>query len=373
MSIEDRSEFQADLRRDVGEIYKGGLDPEIQPTAIPGLAELAEALCTDGPSDSSSEYYGNAAENLLHRVMANLVPTALFRTGNKEQQQGLTELFGIGEERNLGRVERRSRAAPYLGYKTPTGGDVLKKATRTINGTKRLLTDLVLDEVVAQLLLLADFHGFSYIGRFRSHKQDQVLLNLTPLEIVSRKDELQVGRRAVQSARLSMTILKELVDLGIEGFSAAVEKRTPQTLGQLAERALNVHRSNPREFPSNALKDLLTWAIERVGTLKGEKYGLKLFFGLDEAQGWTADMRYRKASNFLDFDSEHSPDPIFATPTLLSVLRETRDQIVMLAAEIGFSMSDYWEVDSDIIRMDTDLVRHWQSYAPKPPNPHEGV
>jgi hypothetical protein len=366
-------DFRDRLCQDVAYIYEEGLDPEIEPKAIPVLAELAEALSSDS-NNGEIGFYGNAVENAFHHAIAELTPTTtLFRAGEHQRQEGLTELFGIGEKRITRLGARQSRAAPSLGYTTDSGGEVLRKAGRTVEGAKYKLSDLIIDEVVGQLINRADRNGFSYTGRFRGHDQNQ-MPTLTPLEIASRKDNLLTGQRAVQSARLSMTILQELVNLGNEGFDAAVEKRTLQTLGELAERALDARRSNPREFPSDAFKELLTWAIERIGILKGEKHGLKLFFGLGEAQGWTADMRYRKASNFLDFDPEHSPDPIFATPPLLSVLRETRDQLVMLAAEINFTITDYWEVDSDIIRMDTDLVTHWQSYAPKgSPRPRGGV
>jgi hypothetical protein len=143
--------LSAALAKDVDNIYKDGFPELVEPQTIPALAELAEAL-SPTPNDGKDDYCRQTVEALLRQAVGRLRPAAY--------RPGVSELLGLGADA-LRIGVRRDRAAEHFNRKS---GDALRKAKEG----KGLLIDARLDELVGQLVALAEAASFKYEGRFAS-------------------------------------------------------------------------------------------------------------------------------------------------------------------------------------------------------------
>jgi hypothetical protein len=156
--------FAAALLGDVRHIYAQGLERKLDLRALPVLAELAETVSA-APNNGEADYYCVAVEATLHRAIARIGPDErisqgkrpLRGTSQKERQSCITELLGIGESPggNIGR--RLEDAASALGF---TSGRSLQNNKRD----GRYLLDLFFDDLVSQLIGLADEHSFACLA-----------------------------------------------------------------------------------------------------------------------------------------------------------------------------------------------------------------
>lgn len=150
----------AALLGDVRRIYVQGLDRNFDLQALPVLAELAEAVSAM-PNNGKADYYCVVVKAILHRAIARIGPDErisrgkrpLKGTSQEKRRDCITELLGIGEYPggNIGR--RLDDAALALGF---TSG-------RSLQNNKRdgqYLLDLFFDDLVSQLVGLADEHSF---------------------------------------------------------------------------------------------------------------------------------------------------------------------------------------------------------------------
>jgi hypothetical protein len=119
---------------------------------MPALAELAEVVCAK-PNDGGDDYYAQVVEALLHKSIDRIGDDGPI--SSDERRTGFRELFGIGEDPGGDLTRRRDDAALSLGF---SSGDSLRKADRG----GRYVIDIFLEEIVEQLLVLANEHDFFY-------------------------------------------------------------------------------------------------------------------------------------------------------------------------------------------------------------------
>jgi hypothetical protein len=327
--------FQAQLVQDVESIYKAGFDSLAQPQTLPALAELAYAL---GPD---AEDCGDAIEGVLHGSIASLArKTRLFltrKTNEAKIKVGLTELFGLGEERGLNLTDRRDRAGPPLGY--PNGDDGMRKAKRD----KQDLTYRIVEELTQCLMELAAIRNFSYTRRFESDLSGY----LTPLEEVNAQGLHQAGRQGIGAATLSTGLLKDLYTICTDGLEAAAAGRSLTVLNDLARHTLKTDESDSAQA---AIEAILAWTVDQVGKDSSwQRTGLRLFLGLDDdVKGKTLTERCELADTYIG--GEYDPDYLFPG-WAVELLRATRNWLVILAIETDYRMvSDHWRLDGGLIR-----------------------
>ena len=149
---QDHDAYRETLAAELQRVYKDGLNEKIEAVSIPILAELAEGISGE-KNAGEKDYYGLQVENLLRMTIRRLEKT-------KKRREGLEKLFGIAsEERVLGLDYRRDDAAKPLGYKN-------KETLRHGKVNKRPFADVILEELLDQMLVLATEYGFVYTARY---------------------------------------------------------------------------------------------------------------------------------------------------------------------------------------------------------------
>jgi hypothetical protein len=136
----DQTELAGAFKRDLRYIYEEGLPDDLSQGDIPDLAELAAIVA--GRTGGAS--------------LADIIEAMLFRALNLVQvdhQEGLEALFGLGDPRTIELTKRRDIAAPLLDYRN---ADSLRRSKK--GDPPQLVTDLLLDDVVEQLIILAKKH-----------------------------------------------------------------------------------------------------------------------------------------------------------------------------------------------------------------------
>jgi len=151
--------FQAALEADLGKIHKNGIPERIEAGYAPAMTELAAAITKERYA-GEADYYSQQVEHLLRQSIGR-IPTSheiglLPKT--KQRHEGLEKLFGIAGDRGLGLNARRENAAKPLGYKD---AETLRRG----EVTKRPLLDVILDELVSQMLVLANEHDFVSVAQ----------------------------------------------------------------------------------------------------------------------------------------------------------------------------------------------------------------
>lgn len=269
-------QFKVVLAQDVRYVYAKGLDETIEATVIPALANLAEGL--NGTSGKPDErYYGDIVEATLHRVIGGV--------SRGKRREGLSTLFGLGVVRVEGQIGlRRDQAAPLLGF---TSGDSLRQSERE----GRKVVDIFLEEIVDQLMVLADEAGLSFANWSAStpdHSETQAPLDGAdaPSGIrVTRDDPYRAARFATSvsnvSTELSITIFRELERLSISGFSTATEDCLMPTLVKLA----HVVRGDDHLASFIVPEELLASAIRGTVTDQPRHEEVMALFGLGRFRG----------------------------------------------------------------------------------------
>jgi hypothetical protein len=148
----DNSNWRDGLAADLSLLYRDGLTEDIEPIAAPVLAELA--LAVSGETYRSQEgFYRFQIEDLLCAAIRRQEKT-------RKRRLGLEKLFGIaGEKTVLGLEDRRDDAAPFFGYRSK---DTLRRGE--VNG--RPFEDVAQENLLRQMLALADEHGFAYTAPY---------------------------------------------------------------------------------------------------------------------------------------------------------------------------------------------------------------
>jgi hypothetical protein len=334
------------LLHDLTTIYKKGLDPEGRPGTVPALAELARAV--DGTYDWKPDYYRRAIELLLLDVFARLpYATQLFRAEAPRVEQGLTYLFGLGEDSGTKVTYRRMKAGPLLGY--PDGNEGLRKAER--QGSP--LIDRLIEEITDWLLAVAVEENFVYRGRFIHPGTAH-----TPLEAVIANRPFPFGVQSVKAGRLSICLLKDLYLVCTKGLSAAAASETLEVLPKLAQHSLGIVDGQPAQ--ADAIEEILLWASENaaeateVAGHEANLAALRLYLDIDDP-GKQAPLtdRHNLASSRLSLSDSARlfPDEI------VMLLRGTRDFLLILATE-----ADYWTVPENG-NSDTALFRYWHEQS----------
>ncbi len=323
--------WQVELNRDVARVYHQGLEPTISPRAIPALAELAEEASAD-KFDGSDDFYAEVVEQALHRAIAEVArSTALFRTGDKQIEEGLAKLFGIHGERRLGLGSRRDDAGPSLGYLN--GDEGLRKAKRD----GRRLYEVIIDELTEQLIAIAAELSVGYQRRFQPLESD-----LPPFELVKGMQDLKRGWRGPRIAGLSDSLLDELRELCACGLTTDDETRLSDryfpNLRGLTERVMDLGKSSG--FPRDAVETVLSWAIDRVvilGIADEQRDGFFALFGIGKYRGMSLERRLSL------YPKEMRTERWNDTPTLRDALQssvtdivDVRDKLLELSIEVGY-------------------------------------
>jgi len=326
--------FQTQLRADLAGVYEDSFDPLMDPEDRPALAELAGALEPDANGT-------DAVESLLVDSIETLSQaTRLFKTGKAQVKAGLIELFGLGGEHGKALTERGKEAGPLLGY--PNGYDGLRKAQRS---NQKLIARL-LDELTQCLMELAATRDFTYTGQYEPRLHG----NATPLEEVDARLTHQSGRRGVQAALLSVSLLKDLYTICVEGLEQATEGKSTLVISSLARHALKVDDSEPA---APVIASLLTWVTNRMSKNDSwRKVGIEVLLGLTEASKHKPlAERCQEAEDWIG--GIYDPDYLFPG-WAVEILREMRDWLIVLAVETG-----YWTHD-DRRELDSGLIRLWE-------------
>ena len=144
--------WQNQLAADLLLIYRDGLSESIEPIVVPGLAELAVTV-SGQPYSREDDYYFLQISNLLRSAIRRQEKT-------QERRLGLEKLFGMaGEETVLVLEQRRDDAAPFFRY---SNKDTLRRGE--VKG--RPFEEVVRENILHQMLSLAEGHGFVYTARY---------------------------------------------------------------------------------------------------------------------------------------------------------------------------------------------------------------
>jgi hypothetical protein len=156
--------WQDRLAADLLLIYRDGLLDDIEPVTVPGLAELAVAVSGE-PYSREKDYYFLQISGLLRAAIRRQEKT-------QERRLGHEMLFGIAREETVPVLEqRRDDAAPFFRY---SNKDTLRRGE--VKG--RPFEEVVRENMLRQMLALADERGFVYTARYyraeSSHKTTAV-------------------------------------------------------------------------------------------------------------------------------------------------------------------------------------------------------
>jgi hypothetical protein len=320
------------LQADVATLYEHGLDPAVGSATIRTVAALANAL--GQPAGEGGDSY-QLVKDLLYRVIGEIaervakLPKRKHVTP-KQAADGLHEVFGIGKSGyHEGKIDRAERGGQSWGY----AHEVFRRAER--DGSE-ILEELIFEELVNQLVTLAEDHGFTYSGPLQPSVEAKTLL-----EIIEGKPRLVNGEWALKASTLGRAIFEEVQTLCHKGFqTAAREKKSIKNLAALAERAAQGKRDRSN-FAQN-LEAVLLWIVDQIAE-PDHRNGVTEFLGLGEKRGLSLKERRERAA--LSFGYEDGRR--FVNDGRESrIIHFIRDRFIMLAGEM-----DYWPVEPDTVTL----------------------
>jgi hypothetical protein len=316
------------LRADVATLYKYGLDPAVGSATIPRVAALADALSQQA-GESSDGY--QVVKDFLHRVIGEVSERVAKLPKRKhvtpqQAADGLLEVFGIGKSGyHEGKLDRGERGGQAWGY----APEVFRRAERD---NVKILETLIPEELVNQLVTLAEDHGFTYSGPLPPSPDGK-----TELERIEGKAQLVNGEWALKASTLGRAIFEEVQTLCHKGFqTAAREKRSIKNLAALAERA--AQGRNDRSAFAQDLEAVLLWVVDQIAE-SDHRDGVIEFLGLGEKRGLS--LKERREHAALSFGYEDGKR--FVNDGRESrIIHFIRDRFVILAGEM-----DDWPVEPD--------------------------
>jgi hypothetical protein len=260
------------LASDVRHIYKQGFHPMIEAASIPALAEMAEVL-SPFHKDGKADYYRQVVEALLRRAIENL-PT--------EVRAGSADLLGINEPDKQRIGVRQNRAAESLGLKS---GDSLRKTKR---GGRKVI-DVLLEDVVDQLIVLASDAGFAYTAQFT-------------LLVPPQASALELDSSELRAAQpLSRALLREIQGLFTDGLDPMQETGRMPTLDRLADQVIPGKASTTEKA-----EVLLMRTIAEVENDPMRREGIVELMGLGQLRNLELRQRRNRAAPYLGYhDSTH--------------------------------------------------------------------
>jgi hypothetical protein len=284
------------LADDVTYIYKHGFHPKIGATAVPALAELAEALSKDN-DDGQDDYYRQVVEAVLRRAI-HCLP--------REVRAGVSDLLGVDEPDTQRVGVRLNSAAEQLGFKS---GESLRKSPRP---------EALLDELVEQLLALASEAEFAYTARF----------TLSPAPKSNSTDTLDSSELAAAQP-LSHPLLLEVRQLCREGFDKAQEQAFLPTLNRLADLVIPGMGSTGEK-----LEVLLRRAVNEVEDDPARRKGITELLGLGSPRGLSFEQRRNRAAPDLGYETSTNPER-YRPKEESGIILNLRERLLVLAVRAG--------------------------------------
>jgi hypothetical protein len=320
------------FQNNVDTLYEHGLDPAVGSATIPVVAALASTVCNADKDKDSADY--QVVKDFMHECVFEPIAEIVAKLPKrkhvtpKQAEEGLRELIGTGKSGYKGsKIVRIDNAGQAMGYADESFRG---------RGQKNALPNLIRVELVNQLVIIADAHGF------KLPVPPSPASGKTWLEVIKDKQELPNGEWGLTAFLSGREFFEEVRELCTEGFQDATRPKWLKTdIGKLVQNAAQGKNDTAKYNPANFAKDLeavLLWIVDRIPE-PDHRQGVIEFLGLGEKRGLSLKAREKRAAQ--EFGYENSKR--FVNDGKRGrIIHFVRDQFVVLAGEM-----DYWPVTVD--------------------------